>query len=177
MTPENLRFQSHQNHPAIHWEKPYSPGYPDLEYYYRSSTRMAAQYFVLRNNSEKDITDGLSDLFGKSVLRILRTFVFSTLSYLPNYLPAFDLWKLCVYAEPKLEKVEYLFEKCSGESFFKEVDHHTQFYHGISRLTERKLLIMDEILNLLLQKLEAACTSIKDLNSGDLLIHSEAGKD
>ena len=174
MIPENLRFQSHQNHPSIHWEKPYSSGYPDLEYYYRSSTRMAKQYFVLRDNSEKDITDGLSDLFGKSVLRILRTFVFSKLSYLPNYLPAFNLWKLCVYAEPKLEKVEYLFEKCSGKDFFKEVDSHTEFYHGISRLTVEKLLIMDEILRLLLQELEAACPSIKDMNSGDILIHSDA---
>jgi hypothetical protein len=177
MTPENLRFQSHQNHPSIHWENPHTPIYPDLEYYYRSSIRMTKQYFVLRDNAEKDITDGLIDLFGKSVLRIFRTFVFSKLSYLPNYLPAFNLWKLCVYADPKLENVEYLFEKCSGEDFFKEVDSHTEFYHGISRLAEEKLLIMVEILQLLLQKLESACTSIKDMNSGDILIHSDANKD
>ena len=104
MVPENLKFQSTQNHPSIHWENPYTPEYPDLEHYYRSSIRMATQYFVLRDNSEKDFTDGLIDLFGKSILRIFRTFVFSKLSYLPNYLPAFSLWKLCVFAEPELEK-------------------------------------------------------------------------
>nr|WP_321486029.1 hypothetical protein [uncultured Draconibacterium sp.] len=177
MIPENLRMQPHQNHPSIHWEKPHTPEYPDLEHYYRSSVRQAEQYFVLRDNSEKDNTEGLIDLFGKSILRIFRTFVFSKLSYLPNYLPAFNLWKLCVLAEPKLEKVEFLFEKCSGESFYREVDNHNQFYHGISRLTEEKLLIMNDILRLLLQKLEAACTSIKDMNTGELLIGSEAGKD
>lgn len=177
MVPDNLRFQSHQNHPSIHWEKPHTPDYPDLEHYYRSSVRQAAQYFVLRDNSEKDNTEGLSDLFGKSVLRIFRTFVFSKLSYLPNYLPAFNLWKLCVYAEPKLEKLEFLFEKCSGENFFKEVGCHTKFYHGISRLTKGKLQIMDEILRLLLQELETACNSIKDMDTGDMLVGSEGSKD
>lgn len=177
MIPENLRFQFHQNYPSIHWENPYTSEYPDLKYFYRSSIRMAKQYFVLRNNSEKDITDGLIDLFGKSVLRIFRTFVFSKLSYLPNYLPAFNLWKLCVYVEPKLEKMEFLFEKCSGEDFFKEVDSHTMFYHGISRLTEEKILVMDEILYLLLQKLEIACTSLKDMSSGNMLIRLNANKD
>ena len=145
---------------------PYTPEYPDIEHYYRSSVRMAAQYFVLRDNSEKDNTEGLSDLFGKSILRLFRTFIYSKLSYLPNYLPAFTLWKLCVYAEPKLEKAEFLFEKCSGESFFRELDTRNQFYHGISLLSEEKLLIMDEILRLLLEKLEAACTGIKDMSTG-----------
>ena len=173
MKPENRMYQSHQNHPSIHWENPHSPEYPDLEYYYRSSTRMADQYFVLRKNSEKENTEGISDLFGKSVLRVFRTFIFAKLSYLPNYLPAFNLWKLCVYAEPELEKVEFLFEKCSGEDFFKEVNSHANFYHSISLLTEEKLLIMDEILKLLLQKLEAACTSKKDMNSGKVLLRSD----
>ena len=177
MVPKNLKFQSTQNHPSIHWENPHTPEYPDLEHYYRSSIRMVAQYFVLRNNSEKDITDGLIDLFGKSVLRIYRTFVFSKLSYLPNYLPAFSLWKLCVFAEPELEKVEFLFEKCSGENFFRELDNHNQFSHGISLLSGEKLLIMDEILRLLLKKLEVICTKIKDMNTGQILTGLEAGED
>ncbi len=162
MIPENLKFQSPQNHPSIHWENPHTPEYPDLEYYYRSSIRMATQYFVLRDNSDKDITDGLIDLFGKSVLRIFRTFVFSKLSYLPNYLPAFNLWKLCVFAEPELEKLEFLFEKCSGEHFFRELNNHNRFHYGISRLNEEELLTMDEILQLLMQKLEVACSCIND---------------
>ena len=153
MKPENLRFQFHPNHPSIHWEDNNTPEYPDLEYLNRSAINLAAQYFVLRNNSEKDNTEGTFDLFSKSVMRIFRTLVYSKLSYLPNYLPAFNLWKLCVYAEPGLEKLEFLYEKLSGTDFFKEVNKRTLFHHDLSRLTEKKLLIMDEILNTLLKEL------------------------
>jgi hypothetical protein len=153
MKPENLRFQSHPNHPSIHWEDNNTPEYPDLEYLNHSTIRLSAQYFVLRNHSEKDNTEGISDLFSKSILRIFRTLVYAKLSYLPNYLPAFTLWKLCVYAGPGLEKLEYLFEKLSGEDFFKEVNKGNRFHHDLSRSTEKKLLIMDEILNTLLKEL------------------------
>lgn len=165
MVPENLRYQSNKNHPAIHWENPYTPEYPDLDHYYSSSLKLAAQYFILRENAENENNEGLGELFGRSVLRILRTFIYSKLSYFPHYLPAFNLWKLCVYAEPKLENMEFLFEKCSGENFFTELGNYNRFYHGISLLTMDKLLIMDEILELLLQKIEAACFVINDLNS------------
>jgi len=84
--------------------------------------------------------------------------VYSKLSYLPNYLPAFNLWKLCVYADPGLKKLEYLFEKLSGNDFLKEVNKHTHFHHDLSRLTEKKLLIMDEILNTLIQELKRFST-------------------
>ncbi len=117
MKPDNLRFQSYPNHPSIHWEDNNTHEYPDLEYLNRSALNLSAQYFVLRNHSEKDNTEGIFDLFGKSVLRIFRTLVYSKLGYLPNYLPAFNLWKLCVYADPRLEKLEYLFEKLSRENF------------------------------------------------------------
>nr|WP_321485574.1 hypothetical protein [uncultured Draconibacterium sp.] len=177
MVPENLKFQSTQNHPSIHWEEPYISEYPDLDYYCNSTINLSAQYFVLRNHSEKGNTEGMFDLFSKSVLRIFRTFVFSKLSYLPNYLPAFSLWKLCVFAEPELEKVEFLFEKCSGENFFRELDNHNQFSHGISLLSGEKLLIMDEILRLLLKELEVTCTKIKDMNTGQILTGLEAGED
>ena len=161
MKPENLKFQSHPNHPSIHWEDNNTPEYPDLEYLNRSAIRLSAQYFVLRNHSEKDNTEGIFDLFSKSILRIFRTLVYSKLSYLPNYLPAFNLWKLCVYAEPRLEKMEYLFEKLNGEDFFKEIAYHIRFHHDVSRLTEKKLLIVDEILNTLLTELNIAFNYIK----------------
>lgn len=161
MKPENLIFQSHPNHPSIHWEDNNNPEYPDLEYLNRSAINLSAQYFVLRNHSEKDNTEGTFDLFSKSVMRIFRTLVYSKLSYLPNYLPAFNLWKLCVYAEPRLEKIECLFEKLSGEDFFKEVNKHTLFHHDLSRLTEKKLLIADEILNSLLKELCTAFSRVK----------------
>lgn len=140
MKPENLRFQSHPNYPSIHWEDNNTAEYPDLEYLNHSAIRLSASYFVLRSHSEKDNTEGTFDLFSKSILRIFRTLVYSKLSYLPNYLPAFNLWKLCVYAESGLKKLEYLFEKLSGEDFFKEVNKCALFHHDLSRLTEKKLL-------------------------------------
>ena len=161
MKPENLRFQSHPNPPSIHWEDNNTPEYPDLEYLNHSAIKLSAQYFVLRNHSEKNNTEGMHDLFSKSVMRIFRTLIFSKLSYLPNYLPAFNLWKLCVYADSKLEKLEYLFEKLSGEGFFKEVNKHTLFHHDLSRLTEKKLLIADEILTTLLKEVNTAFNCIK----------------
>ena len=164
MKPENLKFQSHPNHPSIHWEDNNTTEYPDLEYLNRSAINLSAQYFVFRNHSEKNNTEGIHDLFSISILRIFRTLVYSKLSYLPNYLSAFNLWKLCVYADPRLEKLEYLFEKLSGADFFKEVTYHTRFHHELSRLTEKKLLVADEILNTLLKELNIAFNRIKETN-------------
>ena len=164
MVPENLRYQSNKNHPAIHWENPYTPEYPDLDHYYISSIKLAAQYFILRENAENENYEGLGELFARAVLRILRTFIYSKLSYFPHYLPAFNVWKLCIYAEPNLDKVEFLFEKCSGENFFTELGNYNRFYHGISMLTTDKLSVMDEMLQLLLQKLELAYSCINDKN-------------
>lgn len=167
MKPENLRFQSQPNHPTIHWENPFYSVYPDLEYLHSSAIKLSAQYFVLRNHSESINTEGIFDLFSKSILRIFLTLVYSKLSYLPNYLPAFTLWKLCIYADPGLEKLEYLFEKLSGNDFFKEVNKGTLFHHDLSRLTEKKLLIMDEILNALLHEIKAVGARIKETNDED----------
>ena len=177
MVPENLRFQSNKNHPAIHWENPYTPEYPDLDHYYISSIKLATQYFVLRDNVENDNNEGLGELFARAVLRILRTFIYSKLSYFPHYLPAFNLWKLCVYAEAKLEKMEFLFEKCSGENFFTELGNYNRFYHGISLLTADKLFVMDEILRLLVERLEVSSTNIKDMNRSLILSDSKMTND
>jgi len=84
MKPENRRFQSHPNHPPIHWEDNDTPEYPDLECLNRSAIKLSAQYFVLRNHSEKNNTEGIYNLFSKSILRIFRTLVSSKLSYLPR---------------------------------------------------------------------------------------------
>jgi hypothetical protein len=168
MKPENLKFQFRPNLPLIHWEDDNTPEYPDLEYLNRSAINLSAQYFVLRTHSEKDNTEGIFDLFSKSVLRIFRTLVYSKLSYLPNYLPAFTFWKLCVYADLRLEKLEFLFEKLSGADFFKEVTFHTRFHHNLSRLTEQKLLVADEILNTLLKELNTAFNRIKETNDEEV---------
>jgi hypothetical protein len=162
VTPENLTFQTHPNYPSIHWEDNNTPEYPDLEYLNRSAINLSDQYFVLRNHSEKDNTEGIFDLFSKSVLRIFRTLVYAKLGYLPNYLPAFNLWKLCAYADPRLEKLEYLFEKLSGADFFKEITYHTRFHHDLSRLTEQKLLIADEILKHIVEGVKHVIQPHKD---------------
>ncbi len=157
-------FQSHPNHPSIHWEKNNTPEFPDLEYLNSSAINLSAQYFVLRTHSEKNNTEGVHDLFSKSILRIFRTLVYVNLNYLPNYLPSFTLWKLCIYADPGLEKLEYLFEKLSGDDFFKEVNKGNHFHHDLSRLTEKKLLVMDETMNTLLDKLKTMGAGIKEMN-------------
>lgn len=36
MLPENLKYQSNRNHPSIHWEKPYTPEFPDLDHFYHA---------------------------------------------------------------------------------------------------------------------------------------------
>ncbi|RKD86409.1 hypothetical protein [Mangrovibacterium diazotrophicum] len=155
MRPENLLFSSHSN--LLHWEHRHTPEYPDLEYYYSSAAKMTSQYFTLRKNSAQDNMEGLEDLFGKSMLRIFRTFVFARLSYLPNYLSAGSLWKLCLYAEPRLEKMEFLFEKLGGDRFFQILAHINRFHHDISRMTEEKLELMDEILMILNLELKSVC--------------------
>jgi len=60
--------------------------------------------------------------------------------------------------------LEYLFEKLSGEDFFKEVNKGTSFHHDLSRLTEKKLLVMDEIMNTLMDKLKTIGAGIKETN-------------
>lgn len=156
MTDENRVYQAPNKHFTLHWEKPYTPNYPDLDYLYNAADTMSSQYSLLRQNLEGGNVEGLNVLFSNAVLRIFRTYVFAGTSYLPNYLSAFNLWMLCLYAQPNIKKLEYLFEKLSDDSFFKEVDYNSRFQHRISRLTEEKLLIMDEILNVLTLELRIA---------------------
>ncbi|WP_147377291.1 hypothetical protein [Mangrovibacterium diazotrophicum] len=53
--------------------------------------------------------------------------------------------------------MEFLFEKLGGEKFFQLVAHNNRFHHDISRLTEEKLAILDEILETLQLELSAVC--------------------
>ncbi len=128
--------------------------------------------------SEKEVLLKISE---KPDMKIPSSFFSSDkeidIHYLPNYLPAFNLCKLCVYAEPKLEKMEFLYEKCSGENFFTELGNYNRFYHGISMLTTDKLLVMDEILRLLVERLEVSSTNIKDMNRSLFLSNSKMGND
>jgi len=154
MLDENRVYQSPKGPYNIHWEEPYTPSYPDLDYMLSAANKMNSQYFVLRQNSEEGNAEGLIVLFSNAVLRILRTYIFSELSYVPNYLSAFNLWMLCLYASPNMGKLEYLFEKLRGETFFRNIDYDSKFHHRIMRIPDEKLVIMDEILNVLIHKLK-----------------------
>lgn len=161
MTLENKVYQSHEFHPDLHWESDYIPQYHDISYYFRSAKNSSENFFLLRKKVKRKNTEGLEDLFYQSIMRILRTYIFSKSTYLPNFLHPFSLWKLCLHFEPKLGKLEFLFEKLSDENFFNVMNHHLSFHHDHSRISKDKLKIMDEILILLLRELEASIQSIK----------------
>lgn len=154
MTSENKVFSLKNKEFTMHWQHPYTPSYGDLDYMYKATDKMISNYFVLREWAEKENGEGVYELFSNAILRFFRTFVFAKLSYQPHYLSANNLWMLCLYAQPNLGKIAYLFEKLSGDAFFKEVDYNSRFNHGLSRIPEEKGLVMDEILNVLGEELK-----------------------
>ncbi|MBK5212537.1 MAG: hypothetical protein JJE55_02605 [Flavobacteriaceae bacterium] len=162
MTVENRVFKLADKQFTMHWEKPHKPMYGDLDYMYKATEKIIAQYFVLRHYAAPDNPEGLNNMFATAILRALRTFIFAKLSYQPHYLSTYNLWMLCVYAQPNLEKTAYLFERLSGDAFFKEVDNHSKFHHWPSRLAEDKGVIMDEVLNVLAEELKISYENAKE---------------
>lgn len=65
-----------------------------------------------------------------------------------------DTWKLCVYADLSLEKIEFLFDQLHPD-FFKLTDPFLKYTDRTYRFDGHELLVMDEILNVLMEKLEA----------------------
>lgn len=151
---ENRIFKAPVRNFTMHWEEPHKPCYGDLDYMYKSTTNMFSNYFILREYAEAENAEGLNNLFSHSLLRFFRTFVFATLSYQPHYLSANDLWLLCLFAQPTLGNMEYLFKKLSGDNFFKEVDYNTKFHHNLGRVPKEKHLVMDEILKVMSKELK-----------------------
>src|SRR5690606_6609810 len=149
MTPESRVFKHPDKKFTLHWKDPYTALYGDLDYMYKAMKKMITQYFVLREHAATDNAEGLKNIFSTALLRAFRTFLYAKVSYRPNYLSAHNLWMLCLYAQPNLKKMEYLFEKVSDDDFFKDVDCQTKFHHRQSIIPEEKALIMDEILNVL----------------------------
>src|SRR5690606_24455232 len=135
---------------TIHWETVRNPYYDDLGSMYNATEKMIAQYFVLREHAAPDNAEGLNAMFASAILRAFRTLIYAQFSYQPHYLSANNLWMLCLYAQPNLKKMEYLFEKLGEDAFFKSVDYNTKFNHGLSRIPEEKGRVMDEILNVLI---------------------------
>jgi len=59
--------------------------------------------------------------------------------------------------------MDFLFEKLNGEKFFQLLSHNNRFHRDISRLTEEKLTILDEVLETLQLELSAVCQrTVKD---------------
>ncbi|MEH6762959.1 MAG: hypothetical protein V7655_00535 [Aequorivita antarctica] len=162
MTPENRVFRTPDKQFTMHWEKPFTPHYDDLNSMYKATDKMVAQYFVLRHYAAPDNAEGLYTMFATAILRAFRTLIYAKLSYQPHYLSAYNLWMLCLYAQPTLGNMEYLFKKLSGDAFFKSIDYNTKFNHGLDRIPEEKGLIMDEILNVFSEELKAACEGTKE---------------
>lgn len=160
MNAENKVYQSHEFHPALHWDNSYTPQFNDISYYFRSAKKSSENYFLLRKKIKRKNTEGLEGLFYQSVMRIFRTYIFSKSTYLPNFLHPFSLWKLSLHFEPKLGNLEFLFEKLSNENFFKVMNHHLSFHHDHSRISKDKLKTMDEILHSLLAELEVSIKAI-----------------
>lgn len=153
MTAENRVYQSHEFHPMIHWEDILGNYYPDLDFEYRRIKRRMENYFVLRTNIQNENYSGLWDLFSNIVIRIFHTTIYGSLSYQANYLRAEILWELCLYGAPDLRNIEFLFEKICSEEFFKLLNLQYNFRWDVSYVSESKLLVMDEILQVLFDKL------------------------
>lgn len=168
MTLENRVFKTPEKQFTMHWETLHNPYYGDLDYMYKATDKMIAQYFVLRHYAAPDNAEGLSTMFSTAILRAFRTLIFAKLSYQPHYLSAYNLWMLCLYAQPNLKKMEYLFEKRSGDAFFKCIDYNTKFNHGLDRIPEEKVLIMDEILNELKNELTTAFEEARSKNKNSM---------
>lgn len=161
MTPENLVYASHQYHPPIHWQHSSTYYYGDLFIYYRRMKKTVSHYFTARTTSEEENVEMYLLLFSHAVMRILRVYIYCLLcSYLPNFNKMFDTWKLCVYADPSLEKIEFLFDKLHPD-FFKLTDSFLKYTDRTYHFEGNEFTVMDEILNVLMEKLEKL---IKDQN-------------
>ena len=154
MIPENRVFKTPDKQFTMHWETPHSPYYDDLDYMYKATDKIIAQYFVLRHYAAPDNAEGLHAMFATAILRAFRTLIFANLSYQTHYLSAYSLWMLCRYAQPTVANMEYLFIKLSGDAFFKSMDYNTKFNHGLDSIPKEKGLVMDEILNVVTEELK-----------------------
>ena len=109
----------------------------------------------LNTNLTEDNYEGFYQLFATAFTRMLRIYIYRSLVYMPNYLAPEILWKLCTYANPDLEKLEYLFDKVSKERFFLLLNHYLKFNDHITYGSEEQLQVMEEILVQLMTETEA----------------------
>lgn len=154
ITAENKVYQSNDFHPPLHWHDAVWDSDWASDMNYRTVKDFAAQYFNLRHHVQQDNHCGLAQLFAQSIMRLLRIYVYAALPfYMPHHLNTFSIWKLCVYEDPSMEKIEFLFQKLSAD-FYKLIDYYLKYSDSIARSSSEELVIMDEILNTLTEKLD-----------------------
>ena len=154
MTNATRVYTSDAMHPEIHWEEPYTVEYGDMGLYYKALQGYIAQYYNMRSNIENDNRHGFISVFSNCFMRAMRIFIYGTFhSYMPHHLSTFSIWKLCLLVNPSLEKLEFLFSKIN-DNFHKLIDNGLKYTDNIDHYAEEKLLIMDEILNVMVNGIE-----------------------
>lgn len=108
----------------------------------------------LRKNHSADNYEGYYPIFATAFCRILRVYIYRSLVYMPTYLAPETLWRLCTYAQPELEKMEYLFDKISNDRFFLNLDHYLRFNDHLWYGSVEELRGMEELLLNLMEKTE-----------------------
>ncbi|MDQ1096484.1 MULTISPECIES: hypothetical protein [Chryseobacterium] len=153
MTGRNRIFTTDDLHPDIHWEEPHGTEYGDMDLYYAALQGYVTKYFAMRKYVEDNKGYGFAAVFARCVMKAFRVFLYGSLhSYMPHYLNAFSIWKLCVFADPSMEKIEFLFGKLSPD-FYRTIDAGLRYTDNIDHCPGEKLLIMDEILDCLMNRI------------------------
>lgn len=154
MRKENLVYASHPYHPEIHWETPYQPPYPDLNFYLVRTLKCAEQIVSITKSKKRNHT-GIHYLFSLFFLSFCRTYLFAKVSYCPNYLASWSLWKLCLFANSDLHKYHYLFD-CFSSKFFNIMDYRRNVHQGFEHLNKKDVKTMSKIIKELSKELKEA---------------------
>jgi len=140
---KNLVYASSDCHPEFHWLKPHEPYHGDLYLHYSAFRRTVRQFGTLANHTDEN-SQGLASIFTLLFLSFCQTCMLAKTYYMPNTLPSRALWKLCVYADPKLYKYLFLFEQFPGD-LFGFLDRHRTIHMRISKADKMELNQMKAI--------------------------------
>lgn len=154
MQSKNKIYESHPYHPELHWEEPYKGAfgnYLTIQKFYQATKNSANQIIRIIESEDKNY-QGLPYLFSLFFLSFCRTYIFSKLSYEPHYLPSHFLWKLCLYANPELKKLEYQFDEFRLR-FFIYLDCNRSLRHRLDNFETEELEKIKSITVLLINEL------------------------
>lgn len=151
---KNKIYESHPFHPEPHWEHPHNGSfgfYQTLKSFYGITDKCARQINQIIEDEDRNY-QGLPYLFSLFFLSFCKTYIFAKLFYEPHYLPSHFLWKLCMYANPELKKVEYQFDEFRIK-FFTFLDHNRTLHHRADIFEKGDLDTMKFIIILLMNEL------------------------